>query len=136
GPTSPSPITVRCGNTLITVEPAPAGEARAVNVDCGQLGLTSHQQVSTSPYLEEPVAQPAVYRARRGAPAYYSSDRRERPRYRKHRRSFAKEALIVGGSAGAGAAIGAIAGGKKGAAIGAVSGGTAGLVYDLATRNK
>ena len=52
------------------------------------------------------------------------------------KRSLKKEALIIGGSAGAGAAIGAVAGGKKGAAIGAVSGGIAGLVYDLATRNK
>jgi hypothetical protein len=53
-----------------------------------------------------------------------------------NQRSWQKEALIIGGSAGAGAAIGAVAGGKKGAAIGAVSGGVAGLVYDLATRNK
>jgi uncharacterized protein YcfJ len=52
------------------------------------------------------------------------------------KRSLKKSALIVGGSAGAGAAIGAVAGGGKGAAIGAVSGGVAGLVYDLATRNK
>ena len=52
------------------------------------------------------------------------------------KRSVAKEALIIGGSAGAGAAVGAVAGGKKGAAIGAVSGGVAGLIYDLATRNK
>jgi hypothetical protein len=37
---------------------------------------------------------------------------------------------------GAGAAIGAVAGGGKGAAIGGLSGGIAGLVYDLATRNK
>jgi hypothetical protein len=50
------------------------------------------------------------------------------------KRTFQKEALIVGGSAGAGAAIGAVAGGKKGAALGAVSGGVAGLIYDLATR--
>ena len=54
----------------------------------------------------------------------------------KKQRTWQKEALIVGGSAGAGAAIGAVAGGKKGAAIGAVSGGVAGLIYDLATRNK
>jgi hypothetical protein len=54
----------------------------------------------------------------------------------KKKRSVQKEALIIGGSAGAGAAIGAIAGGKKGAGIGAVSGGVAGLIYDLATRNK
>jgi hypothetical protein len=55
---------------------------------------------------------------------------------KSNNRSLKDEALIVGGSAGAGAAIGAVAGGKKGAAIGAVSGGVAGLVYDLATRKK
>ena len=54
----------------------------------------------------------------------------------KKNRSLEKEVLIVGGSAGAGAAIGAVAGGGKGAGIGALSGGVAGLVYDLATRNK
>ena len=52
------------------------------------------------------------------------------------KRTWQKEALIIGGSAGAGAAIGAVAGGGKGAGIGALSGGIAGLVYDLATRNK
>ena len=52
------------------------------------------------------------------------------------KRSWQKSAVIIGGSAGAGAAIGAVSGGKKGAAIGAVSGGVAGLVYDIATRNK
>jgi hypothetical protein len=54
----------------------------------------------------------------------------------RKKRSLQKEALIIGGSAGAGAAIGAVAGGGKGAGIGALSGGIAGLVYDLATRNK
>jgi hypothetical protein len=54
----------------------------------------------------------------------------------KKKRSLEKEILIVGGSAGAGAAIGAAAGGGKGAAVGALSGGVAGLVYDLATRKK
>jgi hypothetical protein len=52
------------------------------------------------------------------------------------KRSWEKEALIIGGSAAAGAGIGALAGGKKGAAIGAASGGVAGLIYDLSTRNK
>ncbi|MCM3881131.1 MAG: hypothetical protein ND807_13565 [Vicinamibacterales bacterium] len=52
------------------------------------------------------------------------------------KRSWEKEALIIGGSAGAGSAIGAVAGGKKGAAIGATAGGIGGLIYDLATRNK
>jgi len=52
------------------------------------------------------------------------------------KRSIAKQALIVGGAAGAGAGIGAIAGGGKGAGIGAISGGAAGLVYDLLTKDK
>jgi hypothetical protein len=55
---------------------------------------------------------------------------------RANKRSWEKEALIIGGSAGAGTAIGAIAGGKKGAGVGAVAGGVGGLIYDLATRNK
>ena len=53
-----------------------------------------------------------------------------------HKRSWEKEALIVGGSAGAGAAIGALAAGKKGAGIGAATGGVGGLIYDLATRKR
>ncbi len=57
------------------------------------------------------------------------------PRARK-RRTLEKEALIIAGGAGAGSAIGAVAGGGKGAAVGALSGGIAGLVYDLATRNR
>jgi hypothetical protein len=52
------------------------------------------------------------------------------------KRSWEKEALIIGGSAGAGTAIGALAGGKKGAGVGAAAGGVGGLIYDLVTRNK
>jgi hypothetical protein len=55
---------------------------------------------------------------------------------RHNHRSTAKSALIVAGSAGTGAAIGAIAGGGKGAGIGALSGGAAGLIYDRMTANK
>lgn len=53
-----------------------------------------------------------------------------------HKRSWEKDALIIGGSAGAGTAIGAIAGGKKGAAVGAAAGGIGGLIYDLTTQHK
>jgi hypothetical protein len=60
--------------------------------------------------------------------------RTERPHAKK--RSWEKEALIIGGSAGAGTAIGALAGGKKGAGVGAAAGGVGGLIYDLVTRNK
>jgi hypothetical protein len=53
-----------------------------------------------------------------------------------NKRSWEKEALIIGGGAGAGTAVGAIAGGKKGAGIGAAAGGVGGLIYDLITRDK
>jgi hypothetical protein len=52
------------------------------------------------------------------------------------KRSWEKEALIIGGAAGAGTVIGAAAGGKKGAGIGAAAGGVGGLIYDLITRDK
>ena len=47
-----------------------------------------------------------------------------------------KDAMIIGGGAGIGTAIGAIAGGGKGAAIGAATGGGAGTGAVLATRGK
>jgi len=53
-----------------------------------------------------------------------------------NKRSWEQEALIIGGSAGAGTAIGAVTGGKKGAAVGATAGGVGGLIYDLVTRDK
>jgi hypothetical protein len=55
---------------------------------------------------------------------------------RRRGRTTGKSVAIVGGSAGVGAAIGALAGGGKGAAIGALSGGTAGFVYDRLTHNR
>ncbi len=67
------------------------------------------------------------------APAVVET-RPEPPRAKK--RSWEREALIIGGSAGAGTAIGALAGGKKGAGVGAAAGGVGGLIYDLATRDK
>lgn len=53
-----------------------------------------------------------------------------------NKRSWEKEALIIGGSAGVGTVIGAAAGGKKGAGIGAAAGGIGGLIYDVITRDK
>jgi len=60
-------------------------------------------------------------------------DKRSEPPH-EQKQPWEKDALIIGGSAGAGTVIGAVAGGKKGAAVGATAGGIGGLIYDLATR--
>ncbi|HWQ53530.1 MAG TPA: hypothetical protein VN442_07585 [Bryobacteraceae bacterium] len=62
--------------------------------------------------------------------------RTPRERVVETRRPTSHSAAIVAGSAGAGAAIGALAGGGKGAAIGAIAGGAGGFVYDRATNKK
>jgi hypothetical protein len=46
------------------------------------------------------------------------------------RRNWAKTALVIGGSAGAAAGIGALAGGKKGALVGAAIGGGAASLFE------
>lgn len=80
-------------------------------------------QLSDNVSRAELTRAPAIVQARPASPV-------------AKKRSWEKEVLIVGASAGAGTAIGALAGGKKGAAVGAAAGGVGGLIYDLMTRNK
>lgn len=97
---------------------------------------------SNSPYAPA-FAAPAPQRAPESAPAQTerrvarsSSVESRQPRVVTRKRPFGHSAAIVAGSAGAGAAIGALAGGGKGAAIGALAGGGGGFVYDRLTNKK
>jgi hypothetical protein len=83
--------------------------------------------VSTVAYVTAaPVAaaRPAVVRER-----VVERDVRRAPK-----RSWGKTALVIGGTSGAGAGIGALIGGKKGALIGAAIGGGSGAIYEVTKR--
>lgn len=116
------PITLangRQGQLFIPEKKTNAPNAVYVRDEQGLHPVELKEQVSR----DEVARAPAVVEAKPGTP-------------RKKKRSWEKEALIIGGSAGGGAAIGALAGGKKGAGIGAATGGVGGLIYDLMTRDK
>jgi uncharacterized protein YcfJ len=83
----------------------------------------------------QPVLRPRP-RQTRYSSAPRATDSYGEPVAVRHERPFNQSAMIVAGSAGTGAAIGAIAGGGKGAAIGALSGGVAGFIFDRMTAHK
>ena len=84
------------------------------------------------PPMEQPVEQPVERYG--GSHAVRESGTRKVVVTR--RRPVSHSVAIVGGSAGAGAAIGALAGGGKGAGIGALAGGGAGFIYDRLTHKR
>lgn len=90
-------------------------------------------------YPDEMVTRPVVRASapvvRTSAPArrVATAPAREAVR-REPERSWAKTAMIIGGSSGAGAGVGGLIGGKKGALIGAAIGGGAATIYESTRR--
>ena len=154
---SAGPVLVNCGEgRRALVRQTGFGAQRAAQVECVDAAalpvtvdawgqpLANRMQAGpvlasyTTPAYSAPA--PAVRTATPTRTVY-----RSRPTYRPastsrypttQTRSWKKSALIIGGSAAGGAAVGAILDGKSGAKKGAVLGGVAGTVYDIATRTK
>ena len=108
----------------------------SVSVDCaGPTAAPAAYEDVDQPLVQsaQPVAAvPAVYRpAQALVPTYAPSVRRIRASTRRvePRRDWKREGLIIGGSTGAAAGIGALIGGKKGALIGAALGGGGSALY-------
>jgi hypothetical protein len=117
------PVTMEDGRTGEFVIPADNRDPHRVYYRDDQSGNFHPMQMDSRVTREQFVQAPRAVR--------YQTE----PQH-SNRQSWEQDALIVGGSAGAGALIGAAAGGKKGAGVGAAAGGVGGLIYDLLSRNK
>jgi hypothetical protein len=151
-----APVVVSCEpNQRTLVRPTMVNGVAMSQVECVSTG-------QPAAYVQQPVAQqyaaPVTYRSARAInpeiadarviPASYPvetarpvrtnqvvyGDDRQAPV--KRTRSVKKSAVIIGSSAGAGAAVGAAVKGKKGALIGAAIGGGGAAVWDQITRRK
>jgi uncharacterized protein YcfJ len=129
----PEPAPVQAYTAPLPAQSYPAQSFTPLNAYGSPMTAASYAPVPQAApayaYYERPVVRPVVRRTTYVAP-------RRTVVVQKRKRPFTHSLAIVGGGAGAGAAIGALAGGGKGAGIGALAGGAAGLIYDRLTHNK
>ena len=106
--------------------------AKAVGYPMGYApATTALQPAEPQPVLvrQAPAPQRTVYRTAQPAQERVVVERATEPR-----RSWAKTAMVIGGSSAAGAGVGGIMGGKKGALVGAAIGGGAASIYEATRR--
>ena len=131
-PTSTPPPDYNASAPYVSSQPVAGGPDSGAAYAGGVYPEAQYQ-----PDIPRPVV---VRRAEEPPPPTYAGGYVEnRPvEYREihHGRSTKKSVAIVAGSAGVGAAVGALAGGGKGAGIGALAGGAGGFVYDRLTHNR
>jgi len=124
-----SSVPVGTSGTFAPSAYAPAPAAVPIGYGYTQAAMPETQFVRTG-YTPAVVTQPAAPQRIVYQPA------RERVVVSKPKRSVKKSAVIIGSSAGVGAGVGAIVGGKKGAGIGALIGGGSAALWDQVTRRK
>ena len=93
------------------------------------LGYALTPQPALAPLVVQQTAPARVYRTAEPAQERVVVREAARPQ-----RSWAKTALVVGGSAASGAGVGGLVGGKKGALVGAAVGGGAASIYEATRR--
>jgi hypothetical protein len=113
-----------------TVVPVHSGVYRTVGAPVAKLSPGASQRSTRYRYADPELREQAAEQRRD-----VQADGGDRSEPVVKERSKMKSAVIIGGGAVAGAAVGGLAGGRKGAAIGAVGGGVAGLIYDRMTKN-